>query len=880
MAMRSSIGALVICLGACCFQSPLTAPLEAALVADPFAVDFGDVAIAKSAEADAGAIRVFVEVAIRIENLGSAPVEIASVTIVEPADVSSPSFELRRHDCGLLPSGGVCTALVRYAPRARGGHSAFLEVRAADGTELLVPLWGDGVEVVWAGSELEAPALAFPAAPPGSERARILGIANDTTGDVLANATLEGSGAFSAELPPLGGILPAGSEVSAAVTCTYAAPPGVRKAVLTWDVPNPMLPVVRALRIPLSAEVVSCLETVRTASVPREQAERLKKWEESPPFAVVPRTDKGPALLSRRLVVPMAQRQGAAVGFCGVRFERGDSAPRFGEWACLPEVGDEVAVAVAPIVVARPMDLRAANAPLPRRIKARALSVSRKRAVLWGPDPVTGMMTDVDAYDCHSSFGPPVVPSSLSQSRAYVIGKDEGGLYIAALSVKREKGGAVLETPDLEGTMGWLPNYGGKKAVAVRSFAPVAVREADGTWTEKFVAVARYADADTGGDEQALLLLLRPEGDVRNFNFKVEIEGVTQLPPGSEVVTLAARRKKAASCEDRRPEIYTLLGSRKGRVSAYGCLREAERRWSWSRKRDMTVDVDHSPIDEVSFSLFFFGEETYSVASCDELKWRRPHDHIGNFCAVSGRHIFLFEGTGRGYELVARRRMADADWISVARPAFGLRRERPALYVLEKRKAGGVILSALDLCARELPGTTQNTGKPVLLTGDCTFVARAAAGEPGTRVTLEAYAFDPDGSALSYSWTAPGIEFDDPTSPKPSAFFPVGETAVYLVVRDGPADSAETRESDPRLVRVVVVSPPVLAACGDANGDTALDISDAVWTLQYLFAGGAPPASLEAADTNGDGKLDISDPIYLLTYLFLGGPGPICPVGA
>ncbi|MGQ9592457.1 MAG: dockerin type I domain-containing protein [Planctomycetota bacterium] len=879
MAMGARVGAMVFCLGVWCVLGLLPAPLEAALVADPIAVDFGGVAIAKSADADTGGIRCFVEVAIRIENPSAAPVEIASVTVVESADVPNPSFELKRHDCGSLPPGGACTALVRYAPRARGGHSASLEVRASDGTELVVPLWGDAVEVAWEGSELEVPALAFPAAPPGSQRSRILGIANDTAGDVLANAALEGSEAFSAELPPPMGILPPGGEVSAAVTCTYAAPPGVRQAVLIWNVPPPMLPVVRALRIPLSAEVVTCLETSRTSSVPREQAEAFGKRQSPPPFALVPRPDGGSVALSRRLLVPLPSRQGSALGICGVRFAPGDPAPRFGEWATLPEVGDEVVIAFAPVFTARPQEVGEANAPLSRRLKARALSLSRKRAVLWGPDPVTGMITDIDIYDCHSHFLGPLARSALSQSRAYAVARGEGGIYIAALSAKREKGGQILATPELEGTAGWLPNYGPREAASVRAFAPVAVREANGTWREKFVAVARYADADTGGDEQVLLLLLRPEGDVRNFNFKVEIEGVTQLPPGSGIVTLAARRKKAASCEDRRPEIYALLGSREGRISAYGCLREGERAWSWRRKRDLVLlGGETLPLEEVSFNMFFRGEEAYSVASCEEVTNRRAFDHIGNFCAVSGRKIFFFEGTGAGYELVARKRMAEAEWISVARPMSLRPGEKPALYVLEKRKAGGVVLSALDLCVRELRGTSHNTGKPVLLSGDCTFLARAAAGEPGARITLEAYAFDPDGSALTYSWTAPGIEFDDPTSPKPSAFFPVGETDVYLVVRDGPALSAETRESDPRLVRVVVVSEPVLASCGDANGDGSLDISDAVWTLTYLFAGGAPPASMQAADTNGDGKLDISDPIYLLGYLFLGGPPPVCPV--
>jgi len=58
---------------------------------------------------------------------------------------------------------------------------------------------------------------------------------------------------------------------------------------------------------------------------------------------------------------------------------------------------------------------------------------------------------------------------------------------------------------------------------------------------------------------------------------------------------------------------------------------------------------------------------------------------------------------------------------------------------------------------------------------------------------------------------------------------------------------------------------------GDANGDGARDISDAVSILQYLF-GGSELDCPDAADTNDDGVLNIADPIFLLGYLFAGGP--------
>lgn len=64
---------------------------------------------------------------------------------------------------------------------------------------------------------------------------------------------------------------------------------------------------------------------------------------------------------------------------------------------------------------------------------------------------------------------------------------------------------------------------------------------------------------------------------------------------------------------------------------------------------------------------------------------------------------------------------------------------------------------------------------------------------------------------------------------------------------------------------------------GDSNNDGGFDIADAVFTISYLFAGGAAPACFDAADANDDGNLDISDPVYLTQYFFVNGPTPPAP---
>jgi hypothetical protein len=65
--------------------------------------------------------------------------------------------------------------------------------------------------------------------------------------------------------------------------------------------------------------------------------------------------------------------------------------------------------------------------------------------------------------------------------------------------------------------------------------------------------------------------------------------------------------------------------------------------------------------------------------------------------------------------------------------------------------------------------------------------------------------------------------------------------------------------------------------CGDIDGlGTAVDISDLVFLIDYMFNGGAFPANMDAANVDGSNGVDISDLVYLVDYMFNGGPPPIC----
>jgi hypothetical protein len=66
--------------------------------------------------------------------------------------------------------------------------------------------------------------------------------------------------------------------------------------------------------------------------------------------------------------------------------------------------------------------------------------------------------------------------------------------------------------------------------------------------------------------------------------------------------------------------------------------------------------------------------------------------------------------------------------------------------------------------------------------------------------------------------------------------------------------------------------------------DGRLDISDAVALVLHLFVGPQalpcdPDGTRQLLDVNGDAAVDISDAIRVLDYLFQGGPPPVLGVG-
>lgn len=67
--------------------------------------------------------------------------------------------------------------------------------------------------------------------------------------------------------------------------------------------------------------------------------------------------------------------------------------------------------------------------------------------------------------------------------------------------------------------------------------------------------------------------------------------------------------------------------------------------------------------------------------------------------------------------------------------------------------------------------------------------------------------------------------------------------------------------------------------CGDADGSGLVNISDAVFLINYIFVGGPPPNPVAIADVDCNSITNISDVVYLLSYIFGGGAAPCasCP---
>ena len=147
---------------------------------------------------------------------------------------------------------------------------------------------------------------------------------------------------------------------------------------------------------------------------------------------------------------------------------------------------------------------------------------------------------------------------------------------------------------------------------------------------------------------------------------------------------------------------------------------------------------------------------------------------------------------------------------------------------------------------------------------------------------------DPDGGELIRFWEV--LEFPPEADPPPFIEDPsaselnlslewCGRYTFALTISD------EGCDGDPEPLATTVefhvfmhdLPPPNLFRRGDCNSNGGVDLSDAIFFLNFLFLGGEMPICAEACNTNADANGDLSDAVALLNFLFLGGASPPAP---
>jgi len=175
----------------------------------------------------------------------------------------------------------------------------------------------------------------------------------------------------------------------------------------------------------------------------------------------------------------------------------------------------------------------------------------------------------------------------------------------------------------------------------------------------------------------------------------------------------------------------------------------------------------------------------------------------------------------------------------------------------------------VDSICTDAPGVTNPTNSPPM--------ANAGSGQTvektslqGASVTLDGSgSSDSDGDPITFSWSATGITFDDPTSATPTATFPPGTTEVTFTVTD---DNGGT---DTVIVVITVVdnTPPVLIIPADITVEeesaagtvvplvaTATDVCDADVDITSdapaIFPLGQTTVTFTATDDSGNNTVN------------------------
>ena len=141
----------------------------------------------------------------------------------------------------------------------------------------------------------------------------------------------------------------------------------------------------------------------------------------------------------------------------------------------------------------------------------------------------------------------------------------------------------------------------------------------------------------------------------------------------------------------------------------------------------------------------------------------------------------------------------------------------------------------------------------------------------GTVVTLTGGGFHDGVDVVFGSRVSPSVDYAEngPTPDTLTAVVPDGSGTVDVRARN-----VDGRESN--ALPFTYPPPPPSFVRGDANEDGLVDLSDAVKIVFALF-GGQLLGCEDAADVDDSEALDITDAIYLLDFLYREGSAPPAP---
>jgi len=91
---------------------------------------------------------------------------------------------------------------------------------------------------------------------------------------------------------------------------------------------------------------------------------------------------------------------------------------------------------------------------------------------------------------------------------------------------------------------------------------------------------------------------------------------------------------------------------------------------------------------------------------------------------------------------------------------------------------------------------------------------------------------------------------------------------------DGDADCDDTDCSEEESCQG---PPEPVFVRGDADDNGIINLTDAIFNLNYLFIGGAEPTCQDSADADNNGSLQLTDGVFILMFLFNGGAPPPDP---